>query len=254
MHSALEKQEQTILYSLCEWGQANVQEWGNQTGMSWRMTDDIFRPYFLPQLIHRYTLNVYFLLLAYFDLIKHIINYNQFYMNYVNFWGHNDADMLEVGNGNLTEPETRTHFALWAIMKSPLLIGTDLGTLSERNLEVLKNEHLLRFNQDPVVGEAAAPYKWGQVPDWTYSDQYPAEYWSGDYGDGKKIVVITNYQDHDVDKTADWKEIPGLEEGKSYKVVNAWSNYDVGCQKDGWTFNLESNDSGVFVIGEECEE
>ena len=34
--------------------------------------------------------------------------------------------MLEVGNGALTAAETRKHFALWAAMKSPLLIGTNL--------------------------------------------------------------------------------------------------------------------------------
>lgn len=45
-------------------------------------------------------------------------------MNYANFWGHPDPDMLEVGNGNLTLAENRAHFALWAIMKSPLIIGT----------------------------------------------------------------------------------------------------------------------------------
>jgi hypothetical protein len=32
--------------------------------------------------------------------------------------------MLEIGNGNLTLAENRAHFALWAAMKSPLIIGT----------------------------------------------------------------------------------------------------------------------------------
>lgn len=45
-------------------------------------------------------------------------------MHTVDFWGHNDPDMLEVGNGNLTLAENRAHFALWAAMKSPLIIGT----------------------------------------------------------------------------------------------------------------------------------
>lgn len=45
-------------------------------------------------------------------------------MKYVDFWGHPDPDMLEVGNGALTLEENRAHFALWAIMKSPLIIGT----------------------------------------------------------------------------------------------------------------------------------
>jgi alpha-galactosidase len=45
-------------------------------------------------------------------------------MNYANFWGYPDPDMLEVGNGDLTIEENRAHFALWAVMKSPLIIGT----------------------------------------------------------------------------------------------------------------------------------
>lgn len=56
--------------------------------------------------------------------ISTIANENSFYMNYVDFWAHPDPDMLEVGNGNLTLAENRAHFALWAMMKSPLIIGT----------------------------------------------------------------------------------------------------------------------------------
>jgi alpha-galactosidase len=103
MRSALEKQNRTILYSLCDWGKADVLSWGNATGNSWRMSGDI-KP-------HWYRIAV-------------ILNENSFYLNSVNFWGHNDADMLEIGNGDLTMAESRSHFALWAAMKSPLLIGT----------------------------------------------------------------------------------------------------------------------------------
>lgn len=48
-------------------------------------------------------------------------------MNYVDFWGHPDPDMLEIGNGNVTDAEGRSHFALWAAMKAPLIIGTAVG-------------------------------------------------------------------------------------------------------------------------------
>jgi len=43
MRNALEAQNRTILYSLCEWGRADVQTWGNETAHSWRSTGDIFR-------------------------------------------------------------------------------------------------------------------------------------------------------------------------------------------------------------------
>lgn len=35
-------------------------------------------------------------------------------------------DMMEIGNGNLTTQEERTHFAAWAFMKSPILLGSDV--------------------------------------------------------------------------------------------------------------------------------
>lgn len=63
--------------------------------------------------------------------IMQIANENSFLMNYVNFWGHPDPDMLEVGNGDLTIEENRAHFALWAVMKSPLIIGTAVCDLFE---------------------------------------------------------------------------------------------------------------------------
>lgn len=33
--------QRVILYSLCEWGYADVPSWGNGTGNSWRVTGDI---------------------------------------------------------------------------------------------------------------------------------------------------------------------------------------------------------------------
>jgi alpha-galactosidase len=58
----------------------------------------------------------------------------------------NDADMLEVGNGGMTIEEEKTHFTLWAISKSPLIIGTDLASIREKSLEVLKNEEIIKVN------------------------------------------------------------------------------------------------------------
>lgn len=69
--------------------------------------------------------------------------------------------MLEVGNNGLTAAEERSHFAFWAAMKSPLIRGADLSSLSQESIDILTNEELLAFNQDTVYGAAARPYKWG---------------------------------------------------------------------------------------------
>jgi hypothetical protein len=42
----------------------------------------------------------------------------------------NDLDMLEVGNGGMTTIEYQTHFAMWAVNKSPLILGNNLGNMA----------------------------------------------------------------------------------------------------------------------------
>jgi alpha-galactosidase len=51
--------------------------------------------------------------------------------------GWNDPDMLEVGHGNMTHEQEKTHFALWCIMKAPLLIGADLSKITPESLSIL---------------------------------------------------------------------------------------------------------------------
>ena len=75
--------------------------------------------------------------------------------------GHyNDADMLEIGNGDLTLAEQRSHFALWCLMKSPLIIGADVPSLAKESLAILKNAALIAVNQDAlgVQGTLVAAY------------------------------------------------------------------------------------------------
>jgi hypothetical protein len=52
MGDALRSQKRPIFYSLCDWGQANVQEWGKEVGRSWRMTGDIERKSILCHYAH----------------------------------------------------------------------------------------------------------------------------------------------------------------------------------------------------------
>lgn len=88
--------------------------------------------------------------------------------------------MLEVGNGNLTLEENRSHFALWCAFKSPLIIGTPLDTIKKPILDILSNRELIDFTQDPVYGASAMPYKWGDNRAVGTSDMvHPAAFWVG---------------------------------------------------------------------------
>lgn len=61
--------------------------------------------------------------------------------------------MLQLGNGMSAEEE-QTHFAMWCMMSSPLVIGCDLTGISESTLAVLKNRELIAVNQDPACSQA----------------------------------------------------------------------------------------------------
>jgi len=55
--------------------------------------------------------------------------------------------MLQIGNGVLTTAEEKTHFALWAFAKAPLIIGCDLSTIAQDSLDILSNKEMIAINQ-----------------------------------------------------------------------------------------------------------
>lgn len=231
MRDALLAQNRTILYSLCCWGDADVVSWGNGTANSWRMSGDIQSNW---------------------PRIAEILNENSFLLNHVNFWGHNDPDMLEIGNGDLTLEENRSHFAFWAAMKGPLIIGTDLSVLSSDYLSILKNKYLLAFSQDEVFGPPAMPYKWGVNPDWTFNATNPAEYWSGESTQGT-LVLALNTLDETADREILWSEVPSLKNsGNSFQVTDIWSGRNLGCVSGGIKQPVASHDTIGYLVGEKC--
>jgi alpha-galactosidase len=184
--------------------------------------------------------------------IASILNENTFWLDHVNFWGHNDADMLEVGNGDLTIEENRSHFAFWAAMKSPLIIGTDLSVISSDHLNILKNKYLLAFSQDEVFGTPATPYKWGTNPNWTFNNSNPAEYWSGQSTNGV-LVLALNTLDRVARRQVKWEEVPELKSaGDSFRVTDIWTGKNLGCVKTGIIQSVGVHDTIGYLVGESC--
>ena len=175
---------------------------------------------------------------------------NSFLSSYGDFWGHNDPDMLEIGNGNITVEETRTHFALWAMMKSPLLIGTDITKLSQENIEILQNKHLIAFNQDEVYGKPAMPYKWGINPDWTYNSTSPAQYWAGDSSAGV-MVALFNSLNSTMEMSAVFDEIPQVDRS-SYQVMDVWTGRDMGCHDHSVNMTVKVHGTAVLLLQGAC--
>jgi len=68
-----------------------------------------------------------------------------------------DMDMLQVGQGDFPNhqlPRIRTHFGMWALLKSTLLISTVLDWLEDPVVQILGNKHLIGIHQDTLVRPA----------------------------------------------------------------------------------------------------
>jgi alpha-galactosidase len=156
--------------------------------------------------------------------------------------------MLEVGNTHLTKPQERTHFALWAAMKSPLLIGCDLRDLASRGknytIDILKNDYLLKFNQDENNSAPAKPFKWNRK----FNKLKPPQFWSGRFGNDV-IVLLFNNNENPQDMGFQWRETPDLVPGQSYRVIDAWRNRTIGSYKDTLTIkSIAGWDTAVLVM------
>ena len=75
---------------------------------------------------------IFFSLRPNWSSILGIIAINVEHLSSIDFFSHNDMDMMEIGNGNLTIEEERTHFAAWAFLKSPILLGTNVSGIRIR--------------------------------------------------------------------------------------------------------------------------
>ncbi len=143
--------------------------------------------------------------------------------------GWNDLDMLEVGNGGMTDDEYVAHFSLWSILKSPLLLGNDVRKLSPSALSILNNPAIIALNQDPL-GRSATRVR--RTVDGVKKDKYgmgEIHIWSGPLTHGDQVVLILNAGDEDTSITTDLAEIFVGEgpEGSAPQAQESWEVYDL---------------------------
>ncbi|MGW0963444.1 NPCBM/NEW2 domain-containing protein [Streptomyces gelaticus] len=129
MRDALAATGRPIVYSICEWGENKPWEWAGELGNLWRTTGDINDSW---------------------GSMLSIMKQNLPLAAAAGPGHWNDPDMLEVGNGGMTDTEYRTHFSMWSVMAAPLLIGSDLRKASAKTFEILSNHEVIAVDQDPL--------------------------------------------------------------------------------------------------------
>lgn len=147
MGDALKATGRPILYSLCQYGVDQPWKWGPGLGANmWRTTDDIDD--------------------SYGRMIA--IGFSQAGLSKYAGPGHwNDPDMLEIGNGKMTEDEYKTHMSLWVILAAPLLAGNDLSKMTEADKNLLMNKDAIAIDQDSLGKQGDRLYESGDLDVWT---------------------------------------------------------------------------------------
>jgi hypothetical protein len=120
----------TLRYNICRWDFPGT--WATDIADSWRISGDIVDN---------------------FASLKYIIDLNTYLAPYASPGHYNDMDMLQLGR-DLTLDEEKTHFGMWAIMTSPLIIGCNFAGIRQSTLDILKNTEIIAVNQDALCLQA----------------------------------------------------------------------------------------------------
>lgn len=208
-----------IHFNLCNWGRDEVWKWGAQFGHSWRMSVDNWGDWASVERIGSAAAGI---------------------SEYSGPGGFNDLDMLYLGSSKLNTNQARLHFGLWAIAKSPLVLGLDLNRISPTILDIIRNKGIIDINQDPL-GKAATTFRPPGSPAPANGKIYP--YWAGPLQDGVVVGLCAGTSAGTY--RVNFADVPGLGQGEF-----AWKEMYTGQTGRGTSvsFDIGLHDMRVIKV------
>ena len=224
MRTALDRIDRDICFSLCQYGNGKVWEWGESVGgNAWRTTGDITDTW---------------ISLSGIGFSEHG------HENYAGPGHWNDPDMLVVGRvgwgpnvhpTRLSQNEQITHITLWSLVSSPLLIGCDMSDMDKFTVDVLSNDEVLAVNQDPLGKTASRRWQDGRV-----------EVWSRPLWDGTIAVGLFNRGQHAAKVTAKWSD---LRLQGAQPVRDLWQQKNLGSFNNAFASTVPQHGAMLLKIG-----
>ena len=229
MRAALDATGRPIVLSICEWGTARPWLWGKEAGGNlWRTTGDIQdrwqgKKEWSPGDCCSYGM------LDILDAEAELYSYAG--------PGHwNDPDMLEVGNGGMTDTEYRSHFSLWALLAAPLIAGNDLRDMRPEIRDILTNKEVIAVDQDPLGRQGERAAKNGD-----------AEVWAKQMNDGSRAVILLNRGKAEQKVSVRWEEI-GYPGSLSATVRDLWEHKDLGNFTGAFSSQVPSHGVVMLIV------
>jgi alpha-galactosidase len=149
--------------------------------------------------------------------------------------GHwNDPDMLEVGNGGMSDEEYRTHMSLWAMLRAPLLAGNDIRSMSPATKAILMNRDVIAIDQDPR----------GEPAQLTKSDGME-EVWTRALDGNATALAFFNKGEQPATVKLSW---PEAKVKTPSKARDLWTHQDVAVTPDGYTANVPAHGTVLLKL------
>ena len=185
-------------YNVCRWKFPG--KWVTQIADSWRISGDISNS---------------------FESILAIVDLNTDLWMYASEGHYNDMDMLQVGRG-MSYEEDKSHFSMWCIMQSPLLLGNDLSNISAETLEIISNQDLIALNQSAFVYQARKMIDQGETEIWVKPLHSTMS--------GEVAVALLNRSKDAQSISFDLKSV-GLDESSTFTMKDLWTKEEFPSAK-----------------------
>ncbi len=221
MRDALAKSGRPIAFSICEWGSNKPWLWAGDVGNLWRTTGDIQDCWDC----RRDWGGMGFV---------HILDLQDGLEAYAGPGHWNDPDMLEVGNGGMTDAEYRAHFSLWCILAAPLMAGNDIRSMTPAIRDILTNKEVIAVDQDPMGMQGRRVARNGDL-----------DVWAKQLADGSRAVALLNRGASSAKITVRWRDL-GYPDSVSASVRDLWEKKDLG--KMTGSFSAEVPSHGVVMV------
>lgn len=224
MAMALRSCGRDILLSACSWGADAPETFMRCAGAHmWRSTGDIVDKW---------------------DSVKGIVFRQYDLMPYGAPGCFNDMDMLvvgmrgagHVGMGGCTDEEYRTHFSVWCLFGSPLMIGCDVRKMDKATWRILSNRELIAVNQDEE----------GRQP-WIAVNENDRLACVRPLSGGRYAIGFFNLSDDKADMYLNlWDAGLPAASGRTLLLRDLWKGEEVGPCGEGIRAQLEPHACAVY--------
>ncbi|HPG37818.1 MAG TPA: glycoside hydrolase family 27 protein [bacterium] len=219
MRDALYATGRPVVFSLCEWGLNKPWEWAAGVGHLWRTTGDIRNNWDIPDAKEGK---------VWAGGVIINLDMQQGLEKYAGPGHWNDPDMLQVGNGVLTESENRAHFSLWCMLAAPLMAGNDLRTMTPAVRDLLTNREVIAVNQDSLGKQG---YK--------IRDDGEFEIFYKLLSGRNLAICLFNRHDTEFKVTIDWKT---LQIKETCRIRDLWKHEYCGDTGRNFTVTIPAHD------------